>query len=245
MSELKALIFDVDGTLAETEEQHRLAFNAAFHDAGLPYQWSVDRYRELLGVTGGKQRMAAFFAGIGDTTSPAAIAELHRAKNRIYAEAVADGQVRLRTGIARLLMEAREAGLRLAIATTTSRENLLALLHATMGSAHRIFEVMVTGEDVAVLKPDPEVYLKALTQLGLPAENCLAFEDSVVGLESATRAGLRTVVTPSLYTSHHRFGPAALVVSSLGEPGSPPRVCQGGLAPDTHVDLAVLRGLVG
>lgn len=245
MSELKALIFDVDGTLAETEEQHRLAFNAAFAGADLPYEWSEDRYRELLGVTGGKQRMAAYFAGVGGDTSPATIAALHKAKNRHYAEAVAAGEVRLRTGVARILMEARDAGLRLAIATTTSRENLMALLHATMGSAHRIFEVMVTGEDVAVLKPDPEVYLKAMAQLGLPPENCLAFEDSALGLESATRAGLRTVVTPSIYTSHHRFGPAALVVNSLGEPGSTLRVYEGNLPTQTHVDLAALRQLVG
>jgi len=245
MSELKALIFDVDGTLAETEEQHRLAFNAAFAGADLPYEWSEDRYRELLGVTGGKQRMAAYFAAVGGDTSVGAIAALHQAKNRHYAEAVAAGEVRLRTGVARILMEARDAGLRFAIATTTSRENLMALLHATMGSAHRIFEVMVTGEDVANLKPDPEVYLKAMAQLGLPPENCLAFEDSALGLESATRAGLRTVVTPSIYTSHHRFGPAALIVNSLGEPGSTIRVYDGALASKTHVDLAALRQLVG
>lgn len=241
MSELKALIFDVDGTLAETEEQHRLAFNAAFAGAGLPYEWSEDRYRELLGITGGKQRMSAYFAAVGSDTSPRTIASLHATKNGLYAEAVLAGDVRLRTGIARLLMEAREAGLRLAIATTTSRENLVALLHATLGSASRIFEVMVTGEDVSALKPDPEVYLKAMQQLGLPAENCLAFEDSAVGLEAATRAGLKTVVTPSIYTSHHRFGPAALVVNSLGEPGCPARVYQGSLPPDAHVDLGILQ----
>jgi len=241
MSELKALIFDVDGTLAETEEQHRLAFNAAFARAGLPYEWSEDRYRELLGVTGGKQRMAAYFAAVGDDTSPATIAALHAAKNGLYAQRVTAGQVRLRTGIARVLMEARDAGLRLAIATTTSRENLIALLRATLGSATRIFEVMVTGEDVKTLKPDPEVYLKAMAQLGLPPENCLAFEDSAVGLESATRAGLKTIVTPSIYTSHHRFGQAALVVNSLGEPGCPVRVYQGNLPPDAHVNLDILQ----
>jgi HAD superfamily hydrolase (TIGR01509 family) len=208
---VQALIFDVDGTLAETEELHRAAFNRAFASAGLDISWDRTRYRELLGTTGGKRRILRHFTEAGLNADEALAAELHRSKNMHYAEAVGRG-VELRPGVFELMRRARQAGLRLAIATTTSRSNLAALLtHAPLPE----FDAIVAGEDVSTLKPHPEVYLKALAQLDLPAGAALAFEDSANGLRSATAAGLRTIVTPSTYSVGEDFTAAAAVLPDL------------------------------
>jgi HAD superfamily hydrolase (TIGR01509 family) len=208
---LQALIFDVDGTLAETEELHRAAFNRAFATAALDIEWDRPRYRELLGTTGGKRRILRHFAETGLPADETLAGELHRSKNAHYAEAVAQG-VALRPGVLELMQQARQAGLRLAIATTTSRSNLAALLtHAPLPE----FDAIVAGEDVSTLKPHPEVYLKALAQLDLPAGQALAFEDSANGLRSATAAGLRTIVTPSTYSAGEDFAAATAVLRDL------------------------------
>lgn len=213
MSGLRALIFDVDGTLAETEDLHRAAFNRAFAAAGLAIEWDRARYRDLLGTTGGKRRILRHFAETGLPEDEALAAELHGSKNRHYAEAVERG-IELRAGVAELLQRARAAGLRLAIATTTSRSNLAALLrHAALPE----FDTIVAGEDVSTLKPHPEVYLKALDLLDLAAGSALAFEDSANGLRSATAAGLRTIVTPSYYSTGEDFAAATAVLRDLGD----------------------------
>jgi HAD superfamily hydrolase (TIGR01509 family) len=216
---LDALIFDVDGTLAETEELHREAFNRAFADEGLPYRWDQARYRRLLLVTGGRQRLEHFFAESTGLT-PVQIAELaprlHRAKNGHYAEVMADFPIELRPGVADLLRQARTARLKLAIATTTSRVNLEGLARRFPGDIDLDgFDVVVCGEDVTTLKPDPEVYRTALQRLGLPARQCLAFEDTRNGVESAVGAGLRVVVTPSLYSAGQDFSTATTVLEDL------------------------------
>ncbi|MBI4923535.1 MAG: HAD-IA family hydrolase [Devosia nanyangense] len=211
MPEPRALIFDVDGTLAETEELHRLAFNRAFATAGLDIAWDRPRYRQLLAVTGGKRRILRHFADAGLPPDEALAGALHQSKNRFYADAMAEG-IALRPGVAGLMNAAREAGLKLAIATTTGRSNLGALLAAVDLPP---FDAIVTGEDVAALKPDPEAYVLALRRLDLDAGVALAFEDSVNGLKAATGAGLRTVVTPGLYTAGEDFSSAAIVVADL------------------------------
>jgi len=216
---LHALIFDVDGTLAETEELHREAFNRAFADEGLPYRWDQARYRSLLLVTGGRQRLEHFFTE-STGLSGAQIAELaprlHRAKNGHYAEVMADFPIELRPGVADLLRQARAAQLKLAIATTTSRVNLEGLARRFPGELDLDgFTVVVCGEDVTVLKPDPEVYRTALDRLGLPAEQCLAFEDTRNGVDSAIGAGLRVAVTPSLYSAGQDFSAATMVLEDL------------------------------
>ena len=211
MPDIEALIFDVDGTLAETEELHRLAFNRAFAAAGLDYVWDRARYRELLSVTGGKRRIMTFFAELGLPLDETLAGTLHLSKNRFYAEAVKDG-IELRPGVADLLQRARASGLRLAIATTTGRSNLAALLRAVELAP---FEVIIAGEDVQALKPDPEAYTLALRQLALPPGAALAFEDSSNGLRSATAAGLRTIVTPGIYTIGQNFSAATQVLPDL------------------------------
>ncbi len=209
---IRALIFDVDGTLAETEETHRQAFNSVFAREKLGWVWNADRYRELLRVTGGKERLALYLAEEGLALPPERIAALHRMKNDAYMEIVRGGGAPLRPGVPKIVADARAAGLKLALCTTTSRVNIETLLDVALGSDGReLFSVIVTGEDVSAKKPAPDAYLLALTRLKLPASQCLALEDSRNGVDAAIAAGVRVVACPSFYTSHETF-PGALAV---------------------------------
>jgi beta-phosphoglucomutase-like phosphatase (HAD superfamily) len=224
---LRALIFDVDGTLAETERDgHRLAFNRAFADAGLDWHWDEARYGELLAVTGGKERMLRHWRDVDPQAAAAPdaaarIAALQQAKTAHYVALVEAGAVRLRAGVASLLRDARAAGLRLAIATTTTPANVDALLRATLGNdAHGWFDCIGAGDVVPRKKPDPGVYRWVLERLGVDAAQCLAFEDSANGLRAARGAGLRTVVTRNDYTRHDDCTGAWADLDGLGEPGA-------------------------
>jgi HAD superfamily hydrolase (TIGR01509 family) len=216
---LKALIFDVDGTLAETEETHRAAFNAAFAQDGLDWFWDVDLYRELLRVTGGKERLRRYaqVSGLAPSQLPEArIARLHALKNEFYAGMVGAGACPLRPGVEPLIRHAADAGLALAIATTTSRVNVEALVTAALGvDGLGAFDIIVAGEDVRAKKPAPDAYLLAIQALALNDEDCIAFEDSRNGLQAALAANLRTVVTPSLYTAHESLEGAVQVLTDL------------------------------
>jgi HAD superfamily hydrolase (TIGR01509 family) len=200
---IDTLIFDVDGTLAETEEAHRLAFNRAFSDIGLPWVWDEARYLELLAVTGGKERIAHYVSrhrGEG-RLAPEIIAALHKRKTEIYTRMVAAGEIELRPGIADFLARAQERGLNLAIATTTTPANVEALLLATLGADWRsVFPIIVAGDMVALKKPAPDAYVLALRLLGKPAENCVAIEDSRNGVQSALAAGLRVIAVRSAFS---------------------------------------------
>lgn len=215
---LKAIIFDVDGTIAETEELHRHAFNRAFAEAGHDWAWDQTRYRDLLKVTGGRERIRHFLESIGADLDDADVEALHRRKNTLYAEQVARGDAELRPGVARLIGDAKDAGIRLAIATTTSPSNLSALLARLLDGVR--FDVVVTGEDVRAKKPDPEVYRRTLAELGLPPPDCVAIEDSRNGLDAARTCGVPTLVTPSFYTNHETFDGAAILCASLDGPPS-------------------------
>jgi HAD superfamily hydrolase (TIGR01509 family) len=240
---LKALIFDVDGTLAETEELHREAFNATFAAAGLDWHWDQPLYAELLSVTGGKERMTHFQARAGITPAlpPERIAALHADKTARYTARVNAGGMALRPGIRRLLTEARDAGLKLAIATTTSRPNVEALLAAA--GPLPPFDVIASGDEVRAKKPAPDVFLLALDRLGLPADDCVAFEDTLNGVRSARGAGLRTVVTVSAYGGRGPFPDADAVVTHLGDRDEPASVLAGPALPGGVADLAWLAAL--
>jgi HAD superfamily hydrolase (TIGR01509 family) len=211
---VKALIFDVDGTLAETEELHRMAFNRAFADAGISWYWSRTVYGRLLKVTGGRERILAYAEETG--TSGVDAAALHQAKTGYYRDAMTDSAIALRDGVERLIGRALQKGLALGIATTTSRSNVDRLFQATLGvDTLDRFHSVRTGEDVSEKKPDPEVYRLVLEDLGLTAANAIAFEDSANGLKAAKGLGIRTVVTPGIYTAKDDFTGADCVVDSL------------------------------
>lgn len=212
---LRAIIFDVDGTLAETEELHRRAFNDTFAAQGLDWHWDQDRYRALLQVTGGKERIAHDLTerGIMDGQD---IPALHRAKTRRYVELMAQGEIALRPGIGDLIRSARDGGLRLAIATTTSRPNIDALIRATLDcDAGELFDAIAAGDEVGAKKPAPDVYLLALERLGVPPDRAVALEDSVNGLMSARAAGLRCIVGPATYTAGDPFPDDCLQVGDF------------------------------
>lgn len=199
--DLQAILWDVDGTLADTElDGHLPAFNEAFAEAGLPWHWDRATYLELLAVTGGKERMLAWWQRVDPAGAAApGVAEriraLHAAKTARYTARVAAAQVTLRPGVARLIDQARAAGIRQAIATTTSPENVHALLAATLGpEAPGWFEVIGAGDVVAAKKPAPDIYHWVLDRLGLPAAACVAIEDSAAGASAALAAGLPTLV---------------------------------------------------
>jgi HAD superfamily hydrolase (TIGR01509 family) len=220
---LKALIFDVDGTLAETEHNgHRCAFNAAFADAGLDWHWGSELYGELLAVGGGRERIEAYMAHY-KSRSPriesALVDELHASKARHYVELMERGDIPLRSGVYRLIAEeARAAGLKLAVATNSSGISLTCLTLRYFGATpEEIFDVVVCGDILKSKKPAPDAYQIALEALGLSAAECLAFEDSYVGLHAASQVSVPTVVTVSKYTAAEDFSAAALVVSELGD----------------------------
>jgi HAD superfamily hydrolase (TIGR01509 family) len=249
---LKALIFDVDGTLADTERDgHRVAFNQAFAEAGLDWDWGVDLYGELLTVTGGKERMHYYvnryrpdYAKPVDFNS--LVAHLHSAKTRHYTKLLGHGVIPLRPGVYRLLEDARRAGTRLAIATTTTPANISSLLQNSISpDAESWFEVIGAGDAVAAKKPAPDIYRYVLERLKLSPQQCMAFEDSENGLRAALAAGLKTVITINDYTHAHDFRGAAIVLNHFGEPDMACQVLSGPrLNGVIMLDLPLIRHLL-
>lgn len=225
MAELRCLLWDVDGTLADTERDgHRVAFNLAFEQAGMERRWDVPTYGELLEVTGGKERIRHDFVKRGHQPPPGEhIAELHASKTRHYQELIAEGRIPLRPGVRRLLTDAYQTGITLGVATTTTPAALDALIEHSLGPEwFDRFAVLAAGDIVPAKKPAPDIYHHALEKLGVDARDCLAMEDSGNGWRAAQAAGLRCVVTVNDYTRGQDFSGADLVVSEFGEPGAEP-----------------------
>jgi HAD superfamily hydrolase (TIGR01509 family) len=251
MTQLQALIFDVDGTLAETERDgHRLAFNRAFHDFNLNWDWSVGLYGRLLDIAGGKERIRHYVERYQSTFVPkpdmaAFCKALHQAKTEHFKQILQDGTIPLRPGVRRLIQDARKHGVRLAIATTSSPENVLALLHTTLGpDSPDWFEVIAAGDIVPAKKPAPDIYLYTLDKMALSPGHCLVIEDSHQGLTAATRAGLTTVVTVNDYTRNHDMSAARLVLNHLGDPHRPFEVLSGGPRQAYYFTLELAQSLL-
>lgn len=246
---LQALLFDVDGTLADTERDgHRIAFNAAFRDYGLDWDWDVALYGKLLAVTGGKERIKYYLHEFRPDYIPPKnfddlVVKLHGAKTGHYIRQLEQGEIPLRPGVKRLLTEARDAGLRLAIATTTTPANVSALLKYSLAAdAEDWFEVIAAGDIVPAKKPASDIYFWAMQQMRLSAADCFAFEDSANGIRSSADAGIKTLVTVNDYTVDHDFNGAVSVVSDLGEPHAPSRILQGSLNGQSYVNLEAVYG---
>jgi HAD superfamily hydrolase (TIGR01509 family) len=220
-------VFDVDGTLVDSERHgHRVAFNRAFEAFGLPYVWDEDLYGELLHVTGGQRRIAGYLAtqGVPEAEQAELAGKLHARKTEILQEMVDAGAVEVRPGVARLLAELAAAGdCRLAVGTTGSRGWVERLLTRLLPGV--TWDVVVTGDDVTARKPDPEVFLVALRQLGLAGpQEAVVVEDSAEGLAAARAAGIPTIVVVNGYTTDHDLTGADLVLDGFGMPGSPATV---------------------
>ena len=224
---IRALIFDVDGTLADTEETHRQAFNYAFVRFELEWEWTKPLYRGLLKISGGKERIGCYIDTLPVPTAERArlcqlVPAIHRTKTQLYTDLIGDGRCPLRPGVTRLLAEAQNAGLRLAIASTTTAANVDALLTRHLGSSGlRQFHTIACGDLVQRKKPAPDIFQLVLSSLGLPSERCVAFEDSLNGLRAAKAARLFTVISASQWTVGEDFADADLELSYLGDQEHP------------------------
>ena len=220
---IKAIIFDVDGTLADTEEGHRKSFNKAFAESGLDWNWDVALYGKLLKVTGGKERIKYFVSDfLTGYTRPDNfddfVKHLHKVKTEHYTAMLHAGNIPLRPGIKQLINDAHIAGIMLAIATTTSPENVSALLEVGLGKDwERYFAANGCGDIVPNKKPAPDIYYWVLNKLKLSPADCIALEDSENGLRSSLAAGIRTFVTVNHYTRSQDFTGADGVFDDLGD----------------------------
>ena len=220
---IAALLWDVDGTLAETERHgHLVAFNRAFAALAVPWRWSEARYGQLLAVAGGRERLLHDMEG--QPAAPAQAHErerlaaaLHRVKNEYYEGIVDAGELPLRAGVAELFNDCAAAGVRMGIATTTSRRNVEALMRAHLGAQWSSrFAAVMCAEEAPQKKPDPSVYRLALAALGVPAGEVVTIEDAPAGLEAARRAGIAVVATASYYFPRLAAAGALAAGPSLG-----------------------------
>lgn len=218
MTRITAVVFDVDGTLVDSERDgHRVAFNAAFEEAGLPDRWDVTTYGRLLAITGGARRLASWFESSGRTPDEARrLAEkLHARKTELMRDLIEDGRVQARPGVHRLLGELEAAAIPVHVATTGTRAWVEPLLDRVFGPR---FQIVVTGTEVSDLKPSPAAYLEVLRRTGTTAGAAVAVEDSANGVNAAVAAGLRCVAAYNSYTRDDDLSGATLVTGGLDDP---------------------------
>ena len=243
---LEALIFDVDGTLAETEELHRQSFNLTFQQFKLGWHWDPELYGTLLQTTGGKERMVRYVADFVPDQRHVLdnLAALHRTKTKSYLDLLSKGALKLRPGVERLIDEARDRDVKLAIATTSTPLNVKALLRSTLGEDSPNWFAISAGDVVSRKKPHPDVYFEALESLHVGPSNAIAFEDSSNGLRAARTAGITVVATPSLYLADEDLTGAKAIVSNLGEPDKPFTHLGGASFPRSFVTLDGLQDML-
>ncbi len=223
MSEIKAIFFDQDGVIIDTEKDgHRVAFNENFKRCGYDFEWSVEKYHELLRISGGKERMRQYFQeeGLFADMSPDDLTEhikgLHKQKTEIFISLIESGKLPLRAGIKRFMQEGMAAGLILGVCTTANERSASAIAKGMLGDIR--FEFVLAGDVVSNKKPDPEIYMLALQETGLKPEECVVIEDSRNGVLAAKEAGLNVVATTNIYTENEDLSDAEIVVTRLGDP---------------------------
>ncbi len=250
MQILKAIIFDVDGTLANTEEIHRQSFNQAFEEFNLSFFWSETDYARLLAISGGRERLYAFFKANRDNFKRDInlrdyARKVHTCKSEIYRQKLVAGHIGLRSGVRRLLSEAKQRDIKLAIATSSSTANVETLLINNLGkNALSDFEAIVTCDVVQDKKPSPAVYQFTLAEMGLEPEHCIAIEDTTNGNRAALAAGLKTVITTHDFTVDNDFEGASLVIDQLGEPDMPYKPAAGQIDNYSYVDVDLLQAII-
>ncbi len=252
---LRALLFDVDGTLADTEAYgHLPAYNRTFRDLGLDWKWSKPLYRDLLLLPGGRERIAYYMAhydpdlGSHDAEiqqdEQAWIEAVHQRKSRHFRQRLKTGRIPLRAGVERLITQAHDARMRIAIVTNASRATLRPFLRHALGARLCSYiQVVISGEQVENKKPAPDAYRKACERLDCRPEECVAIEDSAMGLAAARAARIPALVTINDDTRRQEFKHANLVVDSLGEPGQAITIIQSAGFDFGYVDLSVLERL--
>ena len=224
MSKIKALIFDCDGVLVDTERDgHRVSFNRAFKAKGLNIEWDVPLYGRLLEIAGGKERMKFYFNEHGWPESiddkDAFIKEMHKLKTDLFMQIIESGELPLRPGVARIIDEAIANNLKLAVCSTSNERAVNLVVEKMLGEKRKEhFNAILAGDVVSKKKPDPEIYNLALQRLGLKPDECVVVEDSTNGFLAAKAAGMHCIVTTNGYTEKEEFPEAELVVPELGDP---------------------------
>ena len=243
---LKCIIFDVDGTIADTEDLHRQAFNKAFLEYNIDWHWSEERYHELLFISGGKERIRKCLSEDKTISKDNNfVEELHKCKSENYRSILASSDIKLRPGIQRLINQAKENNIKLAIATNSSIKNFTTLIRKTLDiEPEELFNPIVTSNIVMDKKPSPEVYYRTLADLKLSADSCIAIEDTANGNASAIKAGLRTIITTHAYTKDNDFSGASLVVNSLGEPKKGFCIDENFYCEKSYVDIDLLNTII-
>tara|TARA_Y100001968_G_C19436618_1_gene760070 strand:+ start:1781 stop:2527 length:747 start_codon:yes stop_codon:yes gene_type:complete len=219
MNKLKTVFWDLDGTIADTElSGHRVAFNKAFEDYSLGWNWDIQTYKDLLKISGGKKRIKYFALNNNTQIDKHIINKIHFTKQMYYREIISNGKIPLRNGVQRLLSDLNKNNISQYLVTTSSYNGAISLLKKCVYQYDNIFSGFITYEDVQNHKPHPEAYLKALSLSNFRINNCLVIEDSEIGLESSIRAELKCLITVSPWTDYksNRFVGAEAVVSSLG-----------------------------
>lgn len=247
---LKGIILDVDGTIADTEEIHRQAFNQTFDEFNLNWHWSKSEYHNLLFISGGKERFRKCLNEDKELKNKVKnpglfIQELHKRKSEHYRSMLASDGIQLRPGIIRLINEAQDKGIQLGIATSSSLANLTTLLNTTLNiDPNELFSSIVTSDTVLDKKPSPVVYQCAIAGLGLTPDTCVAIEDTRNGNLSALNTGLHTIITTHAYTIDNDFTGASLVVNHLGEPNNAFTQTQGYDCDKSYVDIELLNNII-
>jgi len=254
MARLKAIFFDQDGVIIDTERDgHRVSFNETFKEFGYNFEWGVDEYHDLLQISGGKERMKHYLQtkGFGQPVAPEEvddlIARMHKRKTALFIEMVESGRLPLRPGIHRFMQEAMAGGLKLGVCTTSSEKTANTIAYQVLKDV--TFDVVLAGDVVEKKKPAPDIYNLALKKTGLRPEDCFVVEDSRNGVLAAKAAGLRVLATTNVYTEKEDLSPAEVIVSCLGDPAGekavlrkgPAAVVQDGVV---HVE-AVVRAFSG